>query len=90
MSDAPDSKLAWIDAYLAHLRGVRQLSPHTTAAYARDLQELAALHGRTPFGDGRHAGACAGAAPARTAGAGHGGMISGTCRSAGIVERWRA
>ncbi len=45
MSDAPDSKLAWIDAYLAHLRGVRQLSPHTTGAYARDLQELAALSG---------------------------------------------
>jgi integrase/recombinase XerC len=45
MSDAPDSKLAWIDAYLAHLRGVRQLSPHTTAAYARDLQELASLSG---------------------------------------------
>jgi integrase/recombinase XerC len=45
MSGAPDSKLAWIDAYLAHLRGVRQLSPHTTAAYARDLQELATLSG---------------------------------------------
>ncbi|MRW86417.1 tyrosine recombinase XerC [Pseudoduganella sp. FT26W] len=45
MGAAPDSKLAWIDAYLAHLRGVRQLSPHTTAAYARDLQELAALSG---------------------------------------------
>ncbi|SDG96615.1 MULTISPECIES: tyrosine recombinase XerC [unclassified Duganella] len=45
MSDAPDSKLAWIDAYLAHLTGVRQLSKHTTAAYARDLLELAALSG---------------------------------------------
>jgi len=45
MSDAPDSKLAWIDAYLAHLRGVRQLSAHTIAAYARDLQELATLSG---------------------------------------------
>ncbi|RZT05875.1 integrase/recombinase XerC [Duganella sp. CF402] len=45
MSDAPDSKLAWIDAYLAHLRGVRQLSAHTVAAYARDLQELATLSG---------------------------------------------
>lgn len=43
MSAAPDSKLAWIDAYLAHLRGVRQLSAHTIAAYARDLQELAGL-----------------------------------------------
>ncbi|MYM69202.1 tyrosine recombinase XerC [Pseudoduganella sp. FT55W] len=45
MSDAPDSKLAWIDAYLAHLKGVRQLSAHTVAAYARDLHELAALSG---------------------------------------------
>jgi integrase/recombinase XerC len=43
MSADPDSKLAWIDAYLAHLRGERRLSPHTTAAYARDLQELARL-----------------------------------------------
>ncbi|WP_373990026.1 tyrosine recombinase XerC [Duganella sp. BuS-21] len=45
MSDAPDPKLAWIDAYLAHLAGVRRLSPHTVAAYARDLQELAGLSG---------------------------------------------
>ena len=45
MSDAPDSKLAWIDAYLAHLKGVRQLSPHTGTAYARDLQQLATLTG---------------------------------------------
>ena len=43
MSAGPDSKLAWIDAYLAHLRGERQLSPHTIAAYARDLQQLASL-----------------------------------------------
>jgi integrase/recombinase XerC len=49
MSDAPDSKLAWIDAYLAHLRGVRQLSPHTTTAYARDLQELAVLSGASDW-----------------------------------------
>jgi integrase/recombinase XerC len=49
MSDAPDSKLAWIDAYLAHLKGVRQLSPHTSAAYARDLQELATLTGATDW-----------------------------------------
>ncbi len=49
MSAAPDSKLAWIDAYLSHLRGVRQLSPHTVAAYARDLQELAALSGDTDW-----------------------------------------
>jgi integrase/recombinase XerC len=43
MSADPDSKLAWIDAYLAQLRDQRRLSPHTVAAYARDLQELAAL-----------------------------------------------
>jgi integrase/recombinase XerC len=33
----------WIAAYLAHLRHGRQLSSHTTAAYGRDLQELATL-----------------------------------------------
>jgi len=43
MGAEPDSKLAWIDAYLAYLRTERKLSGHTTAAYARDLQELAAL-----------------------------------------------
>jgi integrase/recombinase XerC len=43
MSADPDSKLAWIDAYLAYQKGERQLSPHTIAAYGRDLQELAAL-----------------------------------------------
>jgi integrase/recombinase XerC len=47
MSDAPDSKLAWIDAYIAQLKGVRQLSPHTCAAYARDLQALVTLTGDT-------------------------------------------
>ena len=43
MNAEPDRKLAWIDAYLAHLRGARQLSPNTTDAYARDLRELATL-----------------------------------------------
>ncbi len=43
MSADPDSKLAWIDAYLAYQKGERQLSPHTITAYQRDLQELAAL-----------------------------------------------
>jgi integrase/recombinase XerC len=43
MSAGADGKLAWIDAYLAHLRGERQLAANTTSAYARDLQELAAL-----------------------------------------------
>ena len=40
MGAEPDSKLAWIDAYLGYLRTERKLSGHTTAAYARDLQEL--------------------------------------------------
>jgi integrase/recombinase XerC len=48
MSAEPDSKLAWIDAYLAHLRGERQLSPHTTSAYARDLQQLVQLLAALP------------------------------------------
>jgi integrase/recombinase XerC len=43
MGAEPDSKLAWIDAYLGYLRTERKLSAHTTSAYARDLQELAAL-----------------------------------------------
>ena len=33
---------AWPDAYLEHLRTQRKLSPHTVAAYRRDLAELAA------------------------------------------------
>ena len=43
MGAEPDSKLAWIDAYLGYLRTERKLSAHTTSAYARDLRELAAL-----------------------------------------------
>ena len=43
MSAEPDSKLAWIDAYLAQLRDQRRLSPHTVSAYGRDLRELAQL-----------------------------------------------
>ncbi|CAN7667774.1 tyrosine recombinase XerC [Pseudoduganella sp. LjRoot289] len=42
-------KAEWADAYLAHLREQRKLSPHTTAAYGRDLAELAALSGDTPW-----------------------------------------
>ena len=49
MGAEADGKLAWIDAYLDHLRGARQLSPHTTAAYARDLRELAALSDGTAW-----------------------------------------
>ncbi|MEO5932545.1 MAG: tyrosine recombinase XerC [Duganella sp.] len=43
MGAEPDGKLAWIDAYLGHLRTERKLSAHTLSAYARDLGELAAL-----------------------------------------------
>ena len=43
MGVEPDGKLAWIDAYLGFLRTERKLSANTTAAYGRDLQELAAL-----------------------------------------------
>jgi len=38
-------KLEQADAYLAHLASQRKLSPHTVAAYGRDLRELAALSG---------------------------------------------
>jgi integrase/recombinase XerC len=34
---------AWIGRYLAHLRTERRLSPHTEAAYRRDLDALAAF-----------------------------------------------
>jgi integrase/recombinase XerC len=34
--------VAWIGRYLAHLRTERRLSPHTEAAYRRDLEALAA------------------------------------------------
>ena len=33
---------AWIGRYLAHLRTERRLSPHTEAAYRRDLEALVA------------------------------------------------
>src|SRR5471030_270252 len=41
--DAAPGKLEAIAAYLEQLRTQRQLSPHTCAAYGRDLRELAAL-----------------------------------------------
>lgn len=41
--DAATPRADRIAAYLAHLRHGRQLSSHTTAAYGRDLQELATL-----------------------------------------------
>jgi integrase/recombinase XerC len=41
--DAGCGKDDWTGAYLEQLRTQRQLSPHTTAAYGRDLRQLAAL-----------------------------------------------
>ena len=41
----PPAKTAWPDAYLAHLTSQRKLSPHTVAAYRRDLQQLAVHSG---------------------------------------------
>jgi len=40
---ATEGKAGWTDGYLHHLATQRQLSPHTVAAYGRDLRELAAL-----------------------------------------------
>jgi len=37
----PDPLASWIDAYLAHLRKERRLSPHTSTNYARDIGALA-------------------------------------------------
>jgi integrase/recombinase XerC len=39
------AKLESADAYLSHLATQRKLSPHTVAAYRRDLQDLARLSG---------------------------------------------
>ncbi|HET8691090.1 MAG TPA: tyrosine recombinase XerC [Steroidobacteraceae bacterium] len=38
-----EKQSAWIGRYLAHLRTERRLSPHTEAAYRRDLEALAAF-----------------------------------------------
>jgi integrase/recombinase XerC len=43
--DAPADQPDWAGRYLAELATQRQLSPHTVAAYARDLAELARLAG---------------------------------------------
>ncbi|HZX29009.1 MAG TPA: tyrosine recombinase XerC [Telluria sp.] len=40
-----DTKQDWVERYLVLLRTQRKLSPHTTAAYGRDLAELAAATG---------------------------------------------
>lgn len=42
-ASSPRSKPDWIDAYLEQLATQRQLSPHTTSAYGRDLRQLAEL-----------------------------------------------
>lgn len=39
------SKAEWLDAWLAQLETQRKLSPHTVAAYGRDLRELLVLSG---------------------------------------------
>jgi len=49
--DAEPTKAQWLDAYLEHLRTQRQLSPHTTEAYARELRELAAGFAASAWGD---------------------------------------
>ncbi|WP_296002135.1 tyrosine recombinase XerC [Rugamonas sp.] len=53
--DAAPAALNWIDAYLAQLKTQRQLSPHTCAAYARDLHELLVLSGVAEWTQLRHA-----------------------------------
>ncbi|MFA9216384.1 MAG: tyrosine recombinase XerC [Sphingomonadaceae bacterium] len=52
---APADKLERIVAYLQHLTTQRQLSPHTTAAYGRDLRELATLTPDQPWQQLGHA-----------------------------------
>jgi len=52
--DAAPGKLASIAAYLEQLKTQRRLSPHTCAAYGRDLRELAALTGATDWPQLRH------------------------------------
>ncbi|MES2264748.1 MAG: tyrosine recombinase XerC [Pseudomonadota bacterium] len=49
MVDAARSKADWADAWLAWLTTQRKLSPHTVAAYRRDLAELAAFSADTPW-----------------------------------------
>ncbi len=53
--DGCDAKLSWVERYLSQLTTQRQLSPLTTGAYRRDLQELASMTGPTEWAAVRHA-----------------------------------
>jgi integrase/recombinase XerC len=48
-------KLDWVERYLDELTTQRQLSPHTTAAYRRDLRQLARLVGELDWPAVSHA-----------------------------------
>jgi integrase/recombinase XerC len=51
---AHDAKRDWVGRYLERLATQRQLSPHTCAAYRRDLLELAELCGATEWAGVSH------------------------------------
>jgi integrase/recombinase XerC len=54
MEAAPASQ-AWLERYLGELATQRRLSPHTIAAYRRDLRELDALAGAPSWDSVNHA-----------------------------------
>ncbi len=49
------AKMDWVERYLSQLATQRQLSPLTTGAYRRDLQELADMTGQAGWDAVRHA-----------------------------------
>jgi integrase/recombinase XerC len=51
----PAGQPDWVQRYLAELATQRQLSPHTVAAYRRDLSELASLAGHADWARLTHA-----------------------------------
>jgi integrase/recombinase XerC len=53
--DGGDTSTDWVARYLSQLATQRQLSPHTTAAYRRDLDQLAALLGGVAWPEVVHA-----------------------------------